>query len=136
MSLNKDDERYEKYLAHKMSDGKNAIENDRLLGELRARRTNSESIFGDLVRRFECDVCEKLHGSRGLSRMTTKQFNCSLPKTMIPIKKPPNSWMFQFLIDKCSAKLLVDHVLSGTKINIDNFTRKAFEMYENNDCES
>ncbi|XP_043272308.1 alpha-(1,3)-fucosyltransferase 10 isoform X2 [Venturia canescens] len=137
IKLNNDNENYEKYLVHKMSDNDNRrITNHRVLAALRARSRNSESLFGDTIRNFECHVCEKLHNTKSLSTVTKKQFNCSLPKSVVPLKKNvSNLWTYQFSIDKCSAKLLVQHVSNGTKINIDSFTRKAFEMYENNDCE-
>lgn len=64
-----------------------------------------------------------------------KHYNCPLPKNPLTNKIDySNSWTRQWILEKCSAKILNYYLQNNLTINMENFERDKIKLYDRNEC--
>ncbi|XP_049884482.1 alpha-(1,3)-fucosyltransferase 10-like [Pectinophora gossypiella] len=84
------DTAYEEYLVHKTQ---GIISNQKLIDELTVRPYQLK--LDEVVKEFECFVCEKIHNNNSDANIVTKNhYNCPMPRSAITLtENVNNSWV-------------------------------------------
>ncbi|XP_049870329.1 alpha-(1,3)-fucosyltransferase 10-like [Pectinophora gossypiella] len=91
--LLENDTAYEEYLVHKTL---GVIGNQKLINEITVRPYQSK--LENVVKQFECFVCERIHEKRTNPAVVTKKhFNCPVPKSVLTRTENRDSIWIQFM---------------------------------------
>nr|XP_034191953.1 alpha-(1,3)-fucosyltransferase 10 isoform X2 [Osmia lignaria] len=132
--LSSNETEYDKYLSHKLIDNYE-IPNQRLKKALEKNKRWFRNEFGNYVEEFECFICENLEKSRKTKFVNKEHYECPLPINPLTNKIDHNNWWVkQWILEKCSAKLLTYYLQNNLTINMDNFEKEKLQLYNNNDC--
>lgn len=132
--LSSNETEYDKYLSHKLIDNYE-IPNQRLKKALEKNKRWFRNEFGNYVEEFECFICEKIQKSRETKFVNKEHYECPLPINPLTNKiDHSNWWVKQWILEKCSAKVLTYYLQNNLTINMDNFEKEKLQLYNNNDC--
>ncbi|XP_031369673.1 alpha-(1,3)-fucosyltransferase 10 isoform X2 [Apis dorsata] len=133
-NLSNNEIEYNKYLSHKLIDNYD-IHNERLKKALKKNKKWLSNEFGNYVEEFECYVCKNIHTKKKRKIINKKHYNCPLPKNPLTNKIDySNSWTRQWILEKCSAKILNYYLQNNLTINMENFERDKIKLYDRNEC--
>lgn len=133
-NLSNNEIEYNKYLSHKLIDNYD-IYNERLKKALKKNKEWLSNEFGNYVEEFECYVCKNIHIKKKTKIVDKKHYNCPLPKNPLTNKIDySNSWTRQWILEKCSAKILNYYLQNNLTINMENFEKDKIKLYDRNEC--
>ncbi|VVC90063.1 unnamed protein product [Leptidea sinapis] len=106
------DSLYETYLEHKTQ---KLISNKKLLDEFRLRPYQLDAL--EVVKKFECLICEKVHDKRSgiieTKMVNNYHYNCPKPVSALTLQvNPSNNWVFSWYDSKLRAKEINKRVMN------------------------
>ncbi|CAL7948915.1 unnamed protein product [Xylocopa violacea] len=132
-NLSNNETEYNKYLSHKLVDGYE-IDNEKLRKALEKNKLIFNE-FGSYVEEFECFVCKHVQSQRETKMIDKKHYNCPLPKNPLTNKiDRSNWWTKQWILEKCTAKILSDYLQNNFTINMESFEKTKMKFYRENEC--
>jgi alpha-1,3-fucosyltransferase 10 len=144
--LNENDTEYESYLIHKH---KNGTKSKNLIDLMAAREwgINNDQTKGNLIDKFECLICERIHENIDLKRLerpqkqhqaTIEHYGCPRPSTFdksgaIKAADETTNWLFTYEMTYCMQEIFFEYYMPMKTYNFSmkKLQSDALEYHKN-----